>query len=191
LDVVVEVAPDLSGWARYGTTSAGGPGLLSQDWALGITVPTVTRAEVAAGGEGAARLLSEQGDAASEVTWGRRIESLIDQRQTTDAGEITQAGADALVEGVAATTAEVKVLNSDGVVIGADVPVGAVVQANLDGYVVKERIREVTTTVAVQSNQATVTVEPLFGTSDTAGRTDVQRALIKALRRISVIERAK
>jgi hypothetical protein len=56
---------------------------------------------------------------------------------------------------------------------------------------VKERIREVTTTVAVQSGQATVVTEPVFGTSDSAAKSATQLQLTKALRRISVIERAQ
>lgn len=191
LDLLFEDAPDLSAWARYGTPNSGGPGLLSREWQFGITAPTVTTAEVAAGGDGAARLLEEQTSVTTEQTWGRRVEQLVDQRQTTDFNEIGQAGSDALTEGMPAVAVDVKVLNSPGVRIGEDVPVGALVQASLDGLVVKERIREVTTTVAVDSNQATVTVEPVFGTVETAGQTRIQRELVKALRRISVIERAK
>lgn len=190
LDVVLADAPDLSVWARFGTPAAGGPGLLSPDWTLGVGAPTVTRAEVAAGGLGAARLLQELGAPSAEVDWGRRIEVLVDQRQTTDFAEIGQAGEDALDEGVSPTTADVKVLDSRGVDIGTDIPVGAVVAATLGGLVVRERVREVTTTVAVQADSATVTVEPLFGTADASAQSVTQRQLAKALRRISVLERA-
>lgn len=192
LDVVFEDAPDLSAWARYGTPKAGGPGLLSEDWQLGLSAPTLTRAEVAAGGEGAARILSEQSDTTgAEVLWGRRIEQLVDQRQTTDTAEITQAGQDALVEGVAPTTVDAKILNSPGVRIGVDVPVGSVVRATLDGLVVTERVREVTTTVEGSGDGPTVTVEPLFGSADASKAAKSTKELVKVLRRISVIERAK
>jgi hypothetical protein len=190
LDVRLEDAPDLTVWARYGTPTSGGPGLLAPDWQYSLSVPSVTRAEVAAGGLGAARILREEEDADAEALWGRRIESLVDQRQTTDAAEIAQAGQDAVTEGVGQTSVQVKVLDARGVEVGSTVPVGARVAANLDGLVVKERVREVTTTVAVQSGQATVTVEPVFGTSDTATKTFTQRQLAKALRRISILERA-
>lgn len=190
LDVRLEDAPDLTVWARYGTPTSGGPGLLAPDWQYSLSVPSVTRAEVAAGGLGAARILREAQDADAEALWGRRIESLVDQRQTTDATEITQAGQDAITEGVGQTSVQVKLLDSRGVEIGSTVPVGARVAANLDGLVVKERVREVTTTVAVQSGGATVTVEPVFGTSDTATKSATSRQLAKALRRISVLERA-
>jgi hypothetical protein len=191
LDVLVDDAPDLTLWARYGTPSSGGPGLLAPDWAYTLAVPTVTRAEVAAGGLGAARILREEGATDAEALWGRRIETLVDQRQTTDATEIAQAGTDAITEGAGQTSVTVKVLDSRGVQIGSDVPVGARVAATLDGVVVKERIREVTTTVAVQSGQATVVTEPVFGTSDSAAKSATQLQLTKALRRISVIERAQ
>jgi hypothetical protein len=190
LDVRVEDAPDLTAWARYGTPTSGGPGLLAPDWQYSLSVPTVTRAEVAAGGLGAARILREEDDADAEALWGRRIEALVDQRQTTDAAEIAQAGQDAVTEGVGQTSVQVKLLDSRGVEVGSTVPVGARVTATLDGLVVKERVREVTTTVAVQSGAATVTVEPVFGTSDTATKSANQVQLAKALRRISVLERA-
>jgi hypothetical protein len=104
LDVRVEDAPDLTAWARYGTPTSGGPGLLAPDWQYSLSVPTVTRAEVAAGGLGAARILREEDDADAEALWGRRIEALVDQRQTTDAAEIAQAGQDAVTEGVGQTS---------------------------------------------------------------------------------------
>lgn len=190
LDLRLEDCPDLSAWARYGTPSSGGPGLLAPDWQYTFSAPTITRAEVAAGGEGTARVFEEQAFPTSEGTWGRRIERVVDQRQTTNADEIGQAGYDALVEGDAATSVQVKLLDSRGVEVGGTVPVGARVAANLDGLVVKERVREVTTTVAVQPGGATVTVEPVFGTSDTATKSATARQLAKALRRISVLERA-
>jgi hypothetical protein len=190
LDVRVEDAPDLTAWARYGTPTSGGPGLLAPDWQYSLSVPTVTRAEVAAGGLGAARILREEDDADAEALWGRRIEALVDQRQTTDAAEIAQAGQDAVTEGVGQTSVQVNLLDARGVEVGSTVPVGARVTATLDGLVVRERVREVTTTVAVQSGAATVTVEPVFGTSDTATKSANQMQLAKALRRISVLERA-
>jgi hypothetical protein len=189
LDVVFDTAPDISAWARYGTPNSGGPGLLSKDWSFGLTAPTLTTAEVAAGGTGAARLLEEQAFTTQEAMWGRRVEGLVDQRQTTDSTEINQAGYDALMEGMTGTAVDVKVLNSAGLTLGVDVPLGALVSASLDGLVVKERIREVSTTVAAEGGGATVTVEPLFGSTDTTGQTKWQRELVKALRRISVIER--
>jgi hypothetical protein len=172
------------------TSNGPGPGyLLSKDWSFGLTAPTLTTAEVAAGGTGAARLLEEQAFTTQEAMWGRRVEGLVDQRQTTDSTEIGQAGYDALMEGMTGTAVDVKVLNSAGLTLGVDVPLGALVSASLDGLVVKERIREVSTTVAAEGGGATVTVEPLFGSTDTTGQTKWQRELAKALRRISVIER--
>jgi hypothetical protein len=190
VDVVVDAAPDLSVWARYGTPASGGPGLLSPDWEYGVGAPTATRIEVAAGGTGVARIFEEQGSPSSETAWGRRIERVVDQRQTTDVDEINQAGFDALVEGMGPTSVSVNIVDSAGARVGVDVPVGAVVAATLDGLVVKERVREVTTTVQVQSGAPTVTVEPLFGSIDTTKQTQWQRQLTKILRRISVIERA-
>jgi hypothetical protein len=70
LDLTLEDSPDLSAWARYGTPSSGGPGLLAPDWQYTLGVPTVTRAEVAAGGEGVSRMFEEQAFVTDEQVWG-------------------------------------------------------------------------------------------------------------------------
>lgn len=191
LVLTLDDAPDISAWARYGTPSAGGPGRLGQDWKYGLTAPTVTRSEVAAGGLGSARILREKASGVAETLWGRRIEVMLDQRQTTDPTEIDQAGTDAITQGAGPVAVQVTILDTPGLRVGNDIPVGAVVQADLDGIVVRERIRQVTTTVAVQSSSPTITVEPVFGSPDATSQTYTQRLLASALRRISVIERER
>jgi hypothetical protein len=69
LEVLIDALQDLSAWARYGTADAGGPGILSESWEYTASTPNLTRALVAGGGEGTARILRERSDAAAEALW--------------------------------------------------------------------------------------------------------------------------
>lgn len=63
--------------------------------------PALTRAIVGGGGAGAARALRERSNAgslAAEALWGRRVEQFVDERDTTDTGELDQAGDQALAD---------------------------------------------------------------------------------------------
>jgi hypothetical protein len=91
LNVTVSAVTDLSATARFGTAAAGGPGLLADDWSYTLRKPDVTRALVAGGGLGAARVLHERSDTAAETLWGRRIEALVDQNQTSVSAELDKA----------------------------------------------------------------------------------------------------
>lgn len=65
------------------------------------TAPTATRAIVAGGGAGTTRAFAEvttDDSETAETAWGRRIEVFKDQRQTTDSGELTQAGTEELAD---------------------------------------------------------------------------------------------
>jgi microcystin-dependent protein len=69
---------------------------------VATAAPTVTRAIVAGGGDGTDRVVVEVDSTAglaAETAWGRRIEDFIDQRQTSDIDQLTQAGNDALAAG--------------------------------------------------------------------------------------------
>ena len=69
---------------------------------VATSAPGLTRVIVAGQGEGVERQLLYFDNAASlqaEADWGRRIERFIDQRQTSDVLELTQAAVEALAEG--------------------------------------------------------------------------------------------
>lgn len=186
LAVVVDDAPDLTATAKYGTPEAGGPGMLGEDWSYTLAKPDVTAAEVAGGGEGTARTFRERVDTAAETAWGRRVEALVDQRQTTDTGELDKAGDDALADGAQPVQIAATVLDAPGLRLGADVPLGALVTLDLDGQLVVDRLRQVTTTIAVSSGEATQTVTGLVGSPD-AGLTRTQKELLqmrKSLRKV-------
>ena len=87
---------DRSGFVRFTVQN---DRLTSQN--VAIAAPGVTRPLVAGQGKGAARTLvapTTPESVAAETAWGRRIERFIDQRQTNDTAELTQAGMEALAE---------------------------------------------------------------------------------------------
>ncbi|MCP3755752.1 siphovirus ReqiPepy6 Gp37-like family protein [Streptomyces sp. TBY4] len=68
---------------------------------VAVTTPGATRVIVAGQGEQEARTLLPIEDAtsiAAEAAWGRRIERFVDQRNTNDVAELTQAGKEVLAE---------------------------------------------------------------------------------------------
>jgi Siphovirus ReqiPepy6 Gp37-like protein len=177
LGVVVDPAPDLTSTARFGTDSAGGPGLLSPDWSWQIDEPDVTAATVAGGGQGTARVFRERLDSAASIAWGRRTETLIDQRQTSVLTELDKAGDDALLSGAKPVTISAPVLDSPSLRLGTDVPVGSLVSLDLDGDVITERLRTITTVIGSGRGVPSTQVTGLVGSSD-AGLTRTQKEFL-------------
>ncbi len=182
LTVDMDTVDDLSTWARYGTAEAGGPGVLSEDWVYTVKAPEVTRGLV--GGEGvlAARLLRERDDAAAEALWGRRVETFVDQNNSSDTTELDAAGDRAVADGATPVEIRATVPDTPGLILGQDVPLGSKVALDLDGDVVIDRLRQVTTSIGVDG----ITRKGVVG-SPTAGLTSDQKrffALHKALRKV-------
>lgn len=177
LAVLVENAPDLSATARYGTPGWGGPGLIGPGASIKIAKPAVTAAEVAGAGAGTAKVFRERRDSDAEARWGgRRIEAVVDQRQTSVLAELDKAGDDALAQGSSPVQITAPILDSTtpGTRLATDVPVGALVGLNLGRRFLKARLRELTTTAAGSSP---ISVTGLVGSSD-AGLTVDQKELI-------------
>lgn len=123
---------------------------------VAVTPPGVTQVIVAGQNEGVKRQfvhLSTFDSRAAEAAWGRRIERFIDQRQTDDMNELTQAGLEVLIEEGSATLAVQAVPMEDSamsygqswglgdavaVVVDEDELVstvtGYVIKANADGF---------------------------------------------------------
>jgi hypothetical protein len=188
LDVVVSAVPDLSDDIVFGDANEGDLGILDQGWRYAIG-PGVTAVLSAAGGQLENRLLTASVDSSRKAAWGRHIEMFLDQRGTTDTGEIAQALAQAMAEN--APTVEVEAPLTDGdLTFGpgtGSIPVGAKVAVSLDGELVKDRIRGLNTTVTAAEGQATVTTEAIFGSLD-APLTIDQKRLRRAARRIENLE---
>ncbi|WP_030526603.1 Gp37-like protein [Phycicoccus jejuensis] len=182
LVVAVESSPDLSATAKYGTDEQGGPGSLGDGWDYTVQAPGATRALVGGGGEGAARILRERGDAAAEALWSQRIETFVDQRNTSDTAELDKAGDDELADKASPVDISVTVPDVPGRRLGRDVPLGALVGLDLDGDFVADRLRQVTTVVTKEGQD----VSGVVGSPD-AGLTRDQKQFLeqrKAIRKV-------
>jgi hypothetical protein len=188
LDVIVDHALDISAWAGFGDGYAGGPGLLGEDWRY-LVGPGVSTVLSAAGGELENRSLHFQHDSGRRSTWRRHIEFFVDQRDTTDANEITEGMATAMAENAPTVEIEAPVIAGNlEFGPGEDaIPVGAKVAVSLDGELVYERIRQITTTVSLTSGQETVRIEPTIGTPD-AGLPVEHKLLLEALKKLRTLE---
>lgn len=186
LDVVVDSMPDYSAWARFGDATSGELGLLGADWSYEVGAPGATVVLSAAGGTLENRALSQLQSSGLESDWGR-VEFFIDQRGTTDAGEITAGMTSAMAENV--PTVSVSAPIAGGAFTfgpsGGSIPIGARVAVSLDGERIVDRIRELTTTVSM--SEETVKTEPIFGSPD-VGLGVTEKALRRALLRLRNLE---
>lgn len=176
-------ALDKTATARYGTDESGGPGILDDNWTLEVRSPDLTRALVAGGGEGAARVLRERSDAAAEDLWSRRIEALVDQRQTSDTDELDRAGDDAIRDGSEPVVVKCSLPDAPGMRLITDVPIGSLVSLDLDGDHVVDRLRQVTTTITADGSTRTGVV----GSAD-AGLTREQKRFLKTRRALRKVQ---
>jgi hypothetical protein len=190
LVVTVDTVPDLSAWARFGDAGTGSLGLLGEDWRYAIGAPGATVMLSAAGGELENRELDFVEDNSRKVAWGRHIEGFVDQRGSTEASEIAEGLSTAMAENAATFEASAPIVAGDLEFGPGDgsIPIGAKVAVSLDGEVVVDRVRQVTTTVSVTAGEPTVKVEPLFGTPDAALPIN-EKALRRALQRLRNLER--
>jgi endonuclease/exonuclease/phosphatase family metal-dependent hydrolase len=179
-------APDLSSWVRFGTPEAGGPYMLSDDWAYsgGLGSTTVLGA---AGGEGTDRILNAVTDTGMEALWGRRVEFFLDQRGSTDASEIAEGLAKSLADHAGASDVSVPLGSVPG--IGTTIPIGAIATAVLDGQPVTDRIRQITTVLSSDNNAAPTQVGAVLGSPDAGVASPTWRQMFSMLRRISELER--
>ena len=189
LDLTVTSVPDLRSTARIGTAYDGGPIILGDDWfyQLGVEESTVTAALASAGGSGAARVFREKTASSDQNPFGFRIESVVDMAGTTDTGEIDDGLASALSEGAPGTQLSLPIGESD-LRFGSDIPLGSMVRAFLDGQLVDNRIREITTVVSGSADSATETVTAVMGVPD-GGASGTDAALLKnMLKRVQKLE---
>lgn len=187
LDLVLEETPDLSDWAAFGTPEGGGPWTLSKDWSYEIDIPLGNAVLSAAGGEGKDRRLNEIGDQDSEDLWGARIETILDQRGTTDPAEIANGLTEALFAAAGPSETSVAIESAPG--LGTTIPLGAQVAAVLDGEVIVDRIRQMTTVLTNERGEPSEKTTAVLGTPDAGIKTPTQRVLAAMLRRLQNLER--
>lgn len=123
----------------------------------------LSRAIVAGGGEGLNRTFIEVTSTESlsaETTWGRRIETFLDQRNTTDVNELTQAGNEKLAEGGATLTSVDVIPSSDlTMAYGSDWDLGDVVTVVVD----EQEVAATVTTVSLSIGSDGVRVGATVG----------------------------
>lgn len=132
------------------------------------SAPTMTRALVAAKGEGVARITQEVSTAASVAAEGlyvRRVERLVDRRDTDETDIITQAGEEALVDGAATGTLGVTAQDTEAVRYGRDYALGDLVPWSWRGVELVDVVRE----VKITERQGGALVQPVLGPPSATG----------------------
>jgi hypothetical protein len=187
LEFYLDDAPDLSDWVRFGTPEAGGPYMLSDDWGYTGSMPAGTTILGAAGGELTDRILTSITDPAAEALWNRRVEFFLDQRGSTDATEIAAGLAKSLNDNGAGSKVSVPLGSVPG--LGTTIPLGAVATASLDGELVTDRIRQITTVLSSEDNQPATQVGGVLGTPDAGVKSPTWLQLQRMLTRLQELER--
>lgn len=194
MDVVIDEVRDVSANIRFGTAESTAAGIIT-DWEYEIGMPTTTRAIVAGGGELADREMLQRTLISPEALWGISAETLVDQRQidptsTDKLAELTRGGDEALEEAAGLVKVAFSPTLGPDLEYRRDVRIGDIVGYDLPGLAPdKDKIREATTTVSVESNKPTETVSVVVGTPD-APTTRTQQQTARALRAINVIQRS-
>jgi hypothetical protein len=199
LDLVIDEVSDLSDSIRFGSADSASAGIIDE-WSYEISAPTTTRAVVAGGNtvsdDPTTRDFLQIDSTAAEALWGDVVETLIDQRQVDPASankqdELTRAAEEALEEGAGTVKVSfVPVLGPD-LEYRQDVRMGDIVGYDLPGLEpAEDKIREATTTVTIESGQATEQVSVVVGTPDAPSSRDQQQTA-RALRAINVIQRSQ
>jgi hypothetical protein len=187
LEFYLDDAPDLSDWVRFGTPEAGGPYMLTDDWAYQGAMPTGTTILGAAGGELTDRILTSLTDHSAESMWGRRVEFFLDQRGSTDPTDILEGLLKSLNDNAADSVVSVPLGSVPG--LGTTIPLGAVATASLDGGLVTDRIRQITTVLSSEDNQAPTQVGGVLGSPDAGVKSPTWRQLRKMLTRLQELEK--
>jgi len=109
-----------------------------------VTAPAITRTIVAGGGVGADRTFVEVAASSEESSWARRIETFIDQRNSTDSTELTQTGTQALNEkGLTLEAISVTPTDDETMEFGVDWGLGDKVSVVVGETVVSKIVTEV------------------------------------------------
>lgn len=162
------------------------------DWTYTQEWPTATRAIVAGGDEGTARLFSATVDTVAESAWDRVAETFVDQRQVDPADataldELELAGDETLTDTAGAKSFRLTITESVGLVYGANVRVGDLVRAYPGGVQVDDRITEAEIRVdRAGGEQMTLWVGQKADDPDER----IERRAVRFDRRIRQLERA-
>lgn len=150
--------------------------------------PTGTAALVAGSGEGTARTMREVIDAAATARWKQRIELLVDRRQSSDAIELDQAGAEALAERGERSGLSAVTVDTPGATYGVDYDLGDQVYTVVaPGIEVADVVEAVTLTATAAGGEQ---VAAQIGSGEVRGDPPWLRQMRDVLRRLRNLEAA-
>lgn len=190
--LVVDATSDVSQGVVFGTADAARATGYVTSWGYAMEDPEVSDAIAFSAGELTARQATRLSDAGAVALWARRREVLVDQRQTDDPDEITDALTERLAEGATPTSVEFTVAPGSDIQHRADFNVGDRVGVELPGLpleVSDNTVREVATTVAWGEPERLSVVVGTGGAQSAS--TQSAARLNRALRRIAMIERSR
>lgn len=140
--------------------------LKDSEYAYGLPNGSVTTAIVGGGGELAGRTMAQVETAdsiAAKNLWGRRVETFVDQRQTTSSTELTQAGKDKLVTSSSVTSIKVTPSSDTTMRYGFDFGLGDIVGVVIDSQEVSAQVTSVGMVVTESGVYLSLTVGTPFG----------------------------
>lgn len=157
-----------------------------------LSAPEVTAAIAFAAGEEEARVAAMRVDTTAESIWNRRVEALVDQRQTDDQAVVDDALIKRLEEGATPIATAFQISPAGGLEYGTDYFLGDVVGIELPGVplaISDRRLREVSTTIRPgQVDEVSLVV----GAPGAESRsTSTAAKLNRILRRLAMIERSR
>lgn len=173
LDFRLFVPTDRTGSIRF-TKSAGN--LSGYEYL--VSAPSSTRAIVAGGGVGTARVIRERASTADEATWKRRIETFVDRRDTTDLPTLDLQGDQTLFDNGATAGLSLTVINTPQTTYGRDYFLGDKVRTVIAGIPVDDVLRQVKITLDAQGG---LVIAPVIGTTPA----DAGQALLRRFGRLT------
>lgn len=190
--LLVSEVQDVSANVVFGTAETARATGYVTSWGYTVEDPETSDAIAFSAGELTAREATKLSDAGAIALWGRRREVLVDQRQTDNPDEITDALTDRLAEGATPTGVEFTVAPSPEIAYRTDFSVGdrvGVELPGLPGEVSDNTVREAATTVPWGEPEQLSLVVGTPGT-ETASTKRAAR-LNRALRRLALLERSR
>lgn len=190
--LTIEDVPDVSANIVFGGPDVARAAGLVTTFGYTLEDPEMTDAIAFSAGELTSREATRLSDAAAISLWGARAEVLVDQRQTDDVDEITDALTERLTEGATPTSVEFTVAPGPDAQLRTDYDVGYRVGVNLPGLpgtVSDNTIREAHTHIeSGASSEPTLVI----GTPGSESRSTKQAArLNRLLKRMALLERSR